>query len=104
MALTKHYLSDHIPTDIPDGGMYCFELEGRPLLYLRQGGEDYVTQRMCPHASVDLSTGYFAGHVIICPKHHYKFDVRTGRHISGEDYRLRIYPIEHDDQGRYIYE
>ncbi len=98
----RYYLSSHIPRDISGEVMHCFDIDGHPLLYIHKDEVSYVTHRKCPHASQDLSTGDQVGFNIICPKHHYKFDIRNGRNVSGEGYRLKVYPVLIDEHGEYI--
>ena len=47
-------------------------------------------QRFCPHAGEDLSFAKIHDGVIECPRHHWKWDVKTGRCIEGGNIPLRI--------------
>ncbi|MBG9375863.1 Rieske 2Fe-2S domain-containing protein [Panacibacter sp. DH6] len=57
----------------------------------------------CPHAG-----GVFAdGHIdamgnIVCPLHHYKFSMQTGRNVTGEGYALKTYEVAVKEDGVYI--
>ena len=49
----------------------------------------------CPHAGGILSHGYLdAFGNIVCPVHRYKFNLQSGRNISGEGYFLKTFPVE----------
>lgn len=47
-------------------------------------------QRFCPHGSEDLTYATVCNGVIQCPRHHWKWDIRTGKCIEGGDLKLRI--------------
>lgn len=57
----------------------------------------------CPHAGGKLSQGFFdtVGN-IVCPLHHYKFSLQSGRNTSGEGYYLKTLPIEIREEGVFI--
>ncbi len=39
----------------------------------------FATDGLCTHEQADLGDGFLDGHVIECPKHNARFDVRTGK-------------------------
>ncbi|WP_457028666.1 MBL fold metallo-hydrolase [Kitasatospora sp. P5_F3] len=47
-------------------------------------------QRYCPHAGEDLGHAVIADGVIECPRHHWKWDARTGRCLSGGSLPLLV--------------
>jgi UDP-MurNAc hydroxylase len=51
-------------------------------------------QRFCPHAGEDLTYATVCGDVIECPRHHWKWDTRTGECLDGGTIRLRVQPLE----------
>lgn len=57
-------------------------------------------QRWCPHAGEDLTLASIEGGVLECPRHHWKWDVATGRCLEGGDVPLRVTPIESIRGGR----
>lgn len=63
----------------------------------------HASAATCPHAGGILSDGFLdsLGNMI-CPLHRYKFDLNTGRNISGEGYFLKVYPLEIRDDGIYV--
>ena len=46
-------------------------------------GKFYAVNNICTHAGGDLSKGKLEGKIITCPNHHAKFDVTTGKCVSG---------------------
>ncbi|MFT4024259.1 MAG: Rieske 2Fe-2S domain-containing protein [Flavihumibacter sp.] len=69
----------------------------------RVGEQLFAFADTCPHAGACLSDGWMdALGNIVCPLHRYKFDVKTGRNVSGEGYFLRHWPIEECEAGLFI--
>jgi UDP-MurNAc hydroxylase len=63
--------------------------------------------RFCPHAGEDLTNATICGDVIECPRHHWKWDIRTGTCLEGGSLPLRIASTNqgneahpHDTPGR----
>jgi 3-phenylpropionate/trans-cinnamate dioxygenase ferredoxin subunit len=57
----------------------------------------------CPHAGGDLSAGFLdAKENIICPVHHYRFNLNHGRDTNGEGYFLKIFPVKEDEEGVWL--
>ena len=57
----------------------------------------------CPHAGGILSDGHIdtQGN-IVCPLHHYRFNMVSGRNTTGEGFFLKTYPVEVREDGVYI--
>jgi UDP-MurNAc hydroxylase len=51
-------------------------------------------QRWCPHAGEDLTFATVCDGVLECPRHHWKWDVRTGDCLDGGTVPLRVEPLE----------
>jgi 3-phenylpropionate/trans-cinnamate dioxygenase ferredoxin subunit len=45
----------------------------------------YAMENSCTHMHGELSKGLLEGNTLTCPKHKAKFDVTTGKVISGQD-------------------
>jgi nitrite reductase/ring-hydroxylating ferredoxin subunit len=46
---------------------------------------DYPVPRACPHLALPLNAEPDANGIVTCPWHGYRFDVRTGRCVSGKE-------------------
>jgi nitrite reductase/ring-hydroxylating ferredoxin subunit len=46
-------------------------------------GDFYAIGNSCTHAGGDLSKGSLEGKIVTCPRHGAKFDVTTGKVVSG---------------------
>lgn len=52
------------------------------LILLRVDGEVLAYADACPHEGHALSRGELEADVLICARHFWEFEVRTGKHIS----------------------
>jgi len=69
--------------DLPEGGMRRLELGGVGVLLARVRGEFYAVSDRCGHEGARLSAGRLDGSVVTCPAHGSRFDLETGKAISG---------------------
>jgi 3-phenylpropionate/trans-cinnamate dioxygenase ferredoxin subunit len=83
--------------------MQELEIEGKTVLLVRVGKEIYGCASKCPHAGARMKEGYVdvQGN-LVCPLHKYRFDVKTGRNVSGEGYFLKRYLIMRSEEGVFI--
>ena len=90
--------------EIDDEDVVRFDHAGRTFAIYRVEDEVYVSDGLCTHEHVHLCDGLVIGHVIECPKHNGRFDVRDGRPLGAPVCeRLRIYPAKVED-GRVLIE
>lgn len=52
------------------------------LILLVANGEVFAYADACPHEGHALSLGELEADVLICAKHLWEFEIRTGRHVS----------------------
>jgi NADPH-dependent 2,4-dienoyl-CoA reductase/sulfur reductase-like enzyme/nitrite reductase/ring-hydroxylating ferredoxin subunit len=69
-------------TALMEGRPVAAVLEDRKLLLVRLGGRIYACGNECAHYKAPLTDGLVAGHVVTCPSHNARFDVRDGRLVS----------------------
>lgn len=87
-----------VHADLNDGEMKGIEDEGNHVLLTRIAGEYYAMSDICSHARVLLSKGKLKGASVTCPLHGARFDVRSGRCLSGpQKMDIETYPISHED-------
>ena len=70
-------------SEIPAGKMKMARLEEKDILIANVNGNYYAIGNRCTHAGGDLSKGSLEGNIVTCPKHGAKFDVTTGKLVSG---------------------
>ena len=69
-------------SDIPPGTMKHAEAGGIELCIANVGGKLYAIRDRCGHENASLARGKLEGTVVICPMHHARFDIVTGRKLS----------------------
>ena len=82
--------------EIPVGSRKVVIVQEKEILITNIDGNYYAIGNKCTHASADLSQGSLEGNVVTCPKHKSKFDVTTGKVISGPK-MLLIHPKIKDE-------
>ena len=83
-------------SEVPVGKMKMFKVGEKEYLVANGSGNYYASGNRCTHASADLSQGSLEGNIVTCPKHKSKFDVTTGKVISGPK-MLFIHPKINDE-------
>jgi nitrite reductase/ring-hydroxylating ferredoxin subunit len=83
-------------SEVPAGKMKMFKVGEKEYLVANVNGNYYAIGNRCTHASADLSQGSLEGNIVTCPKHKSKFDVTTGKVISGPKMPL-IHPKINDE-------
>ncbi len=69
--------------EVPTGTMKSYSAGGKQILIANIDGKLYAIGNVCTHAGGDLSKGKLEGKIVTCPRHGSKFDVTTGKCISG---------------------
>jgi len=79
--------------DIPAEGTKCVEINGRTYALFKVSGKVYCLDNQCTHMGGPLCEGELDDHVVQCPWHGSRFDVRTGQ-VVGPPARtpVRSYP------------
>ncbi|MEX3960055.1 non-heme iron oxygenase ferredoxin subunit [Trinickia sp. EG282A] len=81
--------------DIEDEDVMRFDYAGRTYAIYRVDGDVYASDGLCTHEHAHLSDGFVMGHVIECPKHNGRFDVRDGRPLCAPVCeKLKTYPAK----------
>ena len=71
------------------------EAGGRRLVVALNGGVAHGFDALCPHASAALADGDLRPAYVICPLHHYRYDLVTGHCLKPRDGpRLKVYTVE----------
>ncbi len=68
--------------DVPEGGVKVVRLEDQPIALFLVDGSYYALDDVCTHDGGPIAEGILDGHVIECPRHGAKFDVRTGEVLA----------------------
>ena len=68
--------------EVPPGTAKRVVADDREIAIFNVDGELFATDDICSHEEASLSDGELDGHVVECPLHGARFDVRTGRPLS----------------------
>ena len=81
-----------LPSDSLKRAALCkVRVAGRDILLARlEDGTLAAASAVCPHEAADLSEGRVYMGAIDCPRHHYLYDLRTGRNRYPHD----VYPAD----------
>ena len=104
MTLSWHKIADSPSTiDFSSAGLAEIEVNGKKICLTNHNDAIHACTAKCPHAGGTLAEGYLdvSGN-IVCPLHRYKFDMQTGRNISGEGYYLKTFPVEIRNDGVFV--
>ncbi len=92
-GVTEVYITAATRHDMPDNGILCLRLLGRPVLLANVDGQVHALRNQCSHAHGSFERGRLRGYIIICPHHGARFDVRDGRCVGGPaDQPIDHYP------------
>ena len=81
--------------DIDDEDVIRFDHKGHSYAVYRVDAKVYATDGLCTHEKVHLCDGLVMEHVIECPKHNGRFDIRDGRALGAPVcVNLKTYPAK----------
>jgi 3-phenylpropionate/trans-cinnamate dioxygenase ferredoxin component len=81
--------------DIDDEDVKRFDHDGKTYALYHVAGKVYASDGLCTHEHVHLCDGLVMEHVIECPKHNGRFDIRDGRPLGAPVcVALKTYPAK----------
>lgn len=88
-----------VPVALPEPGRsISFEVPGRRILLCNVDGTPYALEDLCPHVRVPLGGGRLVGHVLQCPLHGGRLDVRDGSPVERPIRRPAVvFPVRQHD-------
>jgi 3-phenylpropionate/trans-cinnamate dioxygenase ferredoxin subunit len=79
------------------------EVAGKKICMVKKTNGLAACTARCPHAGGNMAEGYLnKSENIICPVHHYIFNLENGREITGEGYFLKIFPVKVNEVGIFL--
>jgi nitrite reductase/ring-hydroxylating ferredoxin subunit len=75
-------------SEIPLGQMKSANLTEKEILIVNVNGGYFAIENSCTHMKGNLSKDTLDGNTVTCPKHKAKFEVTTGKVISGPEIPL----------------
>jgi nitrite reductase/ring-hydroxylating ferredoxin subunit len=84
-------------SDLPPGGGMPVEVEDRLIAVFNVDGVFHAIDNECPHRGGSLADGALLGGRVVCPLHHWVFDLATGRNPVNPELGVRHYPTRVKD-------
>jgi nitrite reductase/ring-hydroxylating ferredoxin subunit len=81
--METNYVKVAIKSEIPVGKMKHIEVNRKEIMIANVEGKFYAVSDRCGHENARLSTGTLTNTIVICPFHYARFDVTTGKVVSG---------------------
>lgn len=72
-------------TDVAPNTMRGMKRDSNDYLVVNDNGTFRVYQNKCPHRGARLSAGKLEAGVLTCPWHHSRFDIHSGKLLSGPE-------------------
>ena len=97
-------IADHLnELEFADNNIAVVEVKGKKICIGRHLDTAFAFAYKCPHAGGILAQGHIdALGNVVCPLHRYKYDMKSGRNVSGEGYHLKHWPLDIREDGVYI--
>ena len=89
-------------SELSEGAMLNFEVDGRTVLLCRVEGQVYALDGICPHRGAQLATGTLTGTVVTCPWHEWTFDCADGCGITNPQANLDHYTVTSRDGALFV--
>jgi 3-phenylpropionate/trans-cinnamate dioxygenase ferredoxin subunit len=90
-------------SDIPPGTMYPADVNEVRLMIVNVDGRLFAVDRICTHATADLSTGFLSDSEVTCPLHLSRFSVTDGKVLSPPATEpLRTYRLKVEESTVYV--
>ena len=106
----KWWMACRVEDIPPDGGACVLHGDEQIAIYnFTRRGQWYATQNLCPHKQQMAlsrgmigSTGPECEPKVACPFHKRTFSLLTGDCLTGDDYRIRTYPVKVKEGKVYV--
>src|SRR5258708_18928975 len=86
--------------DIPVGEGRTYAVEGRQIAVFRlRDGSLRALDAVCPHRGGPLADGLIDADVVMCPLHHFPYDLQTGSEVANGRLAVSAYPVHSDTPG-----
>ena len=80
--------------EVPNFGKKVVTVEGREILLINVKGEIFACENDCPHQGSPLQAGIVKDGHLSCPRHGYRFNLKTGACMDSPELTLKIFPLQ----------
>jgi nitrite reductase/ring-hydroxylating ferredoxin subunit len=77
-------------TDVAKAAMKGFIVKEKQILMANIDGQFFAVDALCPHMNGYLPSGKFENGEVICPVHHARYDVKTGKLVKNVDMLVKM--------------
>jgi nitrite reductase (NADH) small subunit len=88
--------------DIPPGHGKTVQVAGKNIALFNVDGTFYAIDDTCLHRGGPLGEGELTGHLVACPWHGWKYDVRTGISITNSAAQVHCYETKIEGEDLHI--
>jgi len=88
---------------LADNNMEIVEVQGQKVVLVKHQGQIHALQNVCPHLGGSLGRGTLKANCIVCPLHHWSFDLKTGKSVEGvPDEKVSVYETKVENNKIFI--
>ena len=80
-------------SEVPNFGKKVVSVSGREILLINVKGTIYAVENECPHQGSPLQAAIIKDGTLSCPRHGYRFSLKTGACQDFPEYTLKTYPV-----------
>lgn len=81
-------------SEVPNFGKKVVSVNGQEILLINFKGKIFACENECPHQGSPLHSGIVKEGYLSCPRHGYRFDLKTGNCLDNPAFTLKIYPVQ----------
>ena len=78
----------------PGARKLVFLPDADAVLVMNVEGHYYALENSCPHAGASIASGACEGHVLTCPAHGLKFNIKSGECVASPGMRVKTYGVQ----------
>lgn len=91
------------PESLAPGARKLVFLQGGPsAIVFNVGGQFFAMENSCPHAGASMAGGPCVEHIISCPSHGLRFDIRNGQCTASASLRIPTYEVVMEDKQLWL--
>jgi nitrite reductase/ring-hydroxylating ferredoxin subunit len=81
-------------SEVPNFGKKVVTVNGQDVLLINIKGELFASEAECPHQGAPLQAAIVKDGSLSCPRHGYRFDLKSGACQEHPELTLKIYPLQ----------
>ena len=105
----KTWFKVGVISDFPENSGACIKYKTKQIAVFNftRTSKWYASQNLCPHKmEMVLSLGMIGNKEdvpkVACPLHKKNFSLEDGSNLTGEDYKIAVYPVKIENENVYI--